>query len=31
MEAWSKSLNDAMSLTEKNTNFVNKDYIISKQ
>ena len=29
MEAWQKSLVDAISLTEKNTNFVNKDYIIS--
>jgi parvulin-like peptidyl-prolyl isomerase len=28
MEAWQKSLVDAISLTEKNTKFVNKDYII---
>lgn len=29
LEAWQKSLNDAMSLTEKTTKYVNKDYIIS--
>ena len=29
MEAWQKALVDAISLTEKNTKFVNKDYIIS--
>ena len=29
MEDWNKSLNDAMTVTEKNTKFVNKNYIIS--
>ena len=29
MEAWQKALNDAMTLTEKNTNFVNKGLVLS--
>lgn len=29
MEKWQKGLNDAMSLTEKNTSFVNKDLILN--
>ena len=31
MEKWQKGLNDAMTLVEKNTNFVNKDMILNKR
>jgi hypothetical protein len=28
MEKWQKGLNDAMTVTEKNTKFVNKDIVL---
>ena len=30
MEKWQTGLNDAISLTEKNTKFVNRDMILNK-